>query len=143
VRLHEIGLHIAHSHYEQHGAYLLEHANMPGFPTEEQRILARLVGAHRGKLDPKMFADVSRSLSRRIKRLATVLRLSVLFNRSRTDPALSGIVCRARGRRLSIAVSEGWAERNPLTWADLNREKKYLVGLGIEMTLTEPPSVAG
>ena len=40
ARLHEIGLDVSHSHYHKHGAYLLEHADMPGFPQEEQRILA-------------------------------------------------------------------------------------------------------
>ena len=49
ARLHEIGLDVSHSHYHKHGAYLLEHADMPGFPQEEQRILAAVVGAHRRK----------------------------------------------------------------------------------------------
>src|SRR5687768_220107 len=50
ARLHEIGLDVSHSHYQKHGAYLLEHADMPGFPQEEQKILASIVGAHRRKL---------------------------------------------------------------------------------------------
>ena len=49
ARLHEIGLDVAHSRHHQHGAYLLEHADMPGFPREEQRLLSRLVGGHRRK----------------------------------------------------------------------------------------------
>ena len=49
ARLHEIGLDVAHSGYHRHGAYLLENADMPGFPREEQRLLARLVGGHRRK----------------------------------------------------------------------------------------------
>ena len=32
ARLHETGLDIAHSKYHRHSAYLLEHADMPGFP---------------------------------------------------------------------------------------------------------------
>ncbi len=31
ARLHEIGLDVSHSQYQKHGAYLLEHADMPGF----------------------------------------------------------------------------------------------------------------
>src|SRR6184192_850874 len=38
-RLHETGLDIAHSKYQRHSAYLLEHADMPGFPREEQLLL--------------------------------------------------------------------------------------------------------
>ena len=50
ARLHEIGLDVSHSGYHRHGAYLLENADMPGFPREEQQLLARLVGGHRRKL---------------------------------------------------------------------------------------------
>ena len=32
ARLHEVGLDIAHSHYHKHGAYLLQHADLPGLP---------------------------------------------------------------------------------------------------------------
>jgi exopolyphosphatase/guanosine-5'-triphosphate,3'-diphosphate pyrophosphatase len=143
ARLHEIGLHIAHSHYQAHGAYLLEYADMPGFPTGEQQILARLVGAHRSKLGPKSFAGVPRSAGRRVRRLAVLLRLAVLFNRSRTDVALSEITCSARGRRISIGVSDAWPALNPLTWADLQRERDYLADAGIEMTVNgSTPSVA-
>ena len=142
ARLHEIGLHIAHSHFERHGAYLLEHADMPGFPTEEQQIIARLVGGHRGKLDSKSFADVTRSWSRRIKRLAVVLRLAALFNRGRSDAPVPEIVVRAKGRRVSISVSEGWADLNPLTWTDLTREQRVLEEVGIELKLVEKKSLA-
>ena len=40
----------SHSGYHRHGAYLLENADMLGFPREEQRLLAVLVGGHRRKL---------------------------------------------------------------------------------------------
>jgi exopolyphosphatase/pppGpp-phosphohydrolase len=48
ARLHETGLDIAHSKYHRHSAYLLEHADMPGFPREEQLLLAALVGGIAG-----------------------------------------------------------------------------------------------
>ena len=51
ARLHEIGLDIAHSHYHKHGAYLLQYGDMPGFPREEQQLLAAVVGSHRRKLN--------------------------------------------------------------------------------------------
>ncbi len=44
ARLHETGLDIAHSKYQRHSAYLLQHADMPGFPREEQLLLSALVG---------------------------------------------------------------------------------------------------
>jgi exopolyphosphatase/guanosine-5'-triphosphate,3'-diphosphate pyrophosphatase len=50
ARLHETGLDIAHSKYHRHSAYLLQHADMPGFPREEQLLLSALVGGHRRQL---------------------------------------------------------------------------------------------
>jgi len=135
ARLHEIGLHIAHSHYHHHGAYLLEHADMPGFPTDEQQLLARLVGAHRNRIDKKYLSDISGDWHNRAKRLIVLLRLAALFNRSRTDVDLSEIVCRAKGQKLSLEVSQTWLVGNPLTWADLVREEKFLSVAGIEMIL--------
>ena len=49
ARLHEIGLDIAHAHYHRHGAYLIEHSDMPGFTRNEQKLLACLVAGHRRK----------------------------------------------------------------------------------------------
>ncbi|HEX6268279.1 MAG TPA: exopolyphosphatase, partial [Burkholderiales bacterium] len=50
ARLAEIGLSIAHAQYHKHSAYVLSHADMPGFSRMEQARLARIVLAHRGKL---------------------------------------------------------------------------------------------
>src|ERR1700691_1098754 len=49
-RLHESDLDIAHSKYQRHGAYLLQHADMPGFPREEELLLSAAVGGGRTKM---------------------------------------------------------------------------------------------
>jgi exopolyphosphatase/guanosine-5'-triphosphate,3'-diphosphate pyrophosphatase len=139
ARLHEIGLHIAHSLYHHHGAYLLEHADMPGFSTVEQRVAARLVGEHRGRLDRQFFADIPEDWELPTRRLTVLLRLAVLFNRSRTDAPLPEIACSGNGRKFSITLSGERAD-NPLTWADLERERDYLNAAEIKMKLVEPPA---
>jgi len=48
AHLHEIGLSIAHGGFHKHSAYIIEHADMPGFSKKEQTQLARLVLAQRG-----------------------------------------------------------------------------------------------
>jgi exopolyphosphatase/guanosine-5'-triphosphate,3'-diphosphate pyrophosphatase len=50
VSLHEIGLSVAHSEFHKHGAYILGHADMPGFSKRDQARLALLVLGQRGKL---------------------------------------------------------------------------------------------
>ena len=48
-----------------------------------------------------------------------------------------GLSFRAKGDRLSMGFSETWSDSNQLTWADLQREQKYLVDAGIELQLIE------
>ncbi len=135
ARLHEMGLDIAHSHYHRHGAYLLEHADMPGFTREEQAALARLVGAHRRKFNADDFATLQKPWSKRALRLAILLRLAVLFNRNRAALALPAITCRAKSRQLCLTLPDAWLKSSPLTLADLELEQSYLGGAGIELRL--------
>lgn len=143
ARLHEVGLHIAHSGYNRHGAYLLEHADMPGFPTVEQRVLARLVGEHRGRLDRQTFAEIPDDWVQPARRLTVLLRLAVLFNRSRTDAPLSEIACIGNSRKFSLTLPGDQRADNPLTWADFEREQGFLDGAGIKMKLVEPAGDQG
>jgi exopolyphosphatase/guanosine-5'-triphosphate,3'-diphosphate pyrophosphatase len=138
ARLHEVGLHIAHSAYHRHGAYLLEHADMPGFPSVEQRVLARLVGEHRGRLGRKTSAQIPENWVQPSRELTVLLRLAVLFNRSRTDSSSLKIICSGKSNKFSLALSDDQRAANPLTWADLEREHDYLESAGIKMKLIEP-----
>jgi exopolyphosphatase/guanosine-5'-triphosphate,3'-diphosphate pyrophosphatase len=138
ARLHEIGLDIAHSHYHRHSAYLLEHADMPGFHSNEQRLLASLVGAHRRKSVGIVDDGVPRVWSKRIARLTILLRLAVLFNRSRTYEFPDVLSVSARQRKLSLGLSQAWLEANPLSLADLEREQDYLRSMDYELVFVNP-----
>jgi exopolyphosphatase/guanosine-5'-triphosphate,3'-diphosphate pyrophosphatase len=48
--LHETGLAIADANYHRHSAYVVEHAELPGFTAREQKSLARLLAAQKGNL---------------------------------------------------------------------------------------------
>jgi exopolyphosphatase/guanosine-5'-triphosphate,3'-diphosphate pyrophosphatase len=133
ARLHEVGLDVSHSHYQKHGAYLLEHADLPGFPQEEQRILACLVGAHRRKLHAEMLLDLSPPWHTKAEFLIVLLRLAVLLHRGRSPSALPPIRLAAKGRTLEAAFPRGWLESNPLTAADLENEIEYLKVAGFRL----------
>ncbi len=136
ARLHEAGLDIAHSHYHQHGAYLIENADLPGFPRDEQRVVACMVNAHRRRLQREVFKVLPRPWVRRAFRLAVVLRLAVLFHRSRTTSGLPGIRLRANGKRVRLLLPAAWLDANPLTLAELEREQDYLADVGLELSVT-------
>ncbi|MET0533074.1 MAG: exopolyphosphatase [Steroidobacter sp.] len=126
ARLHEIGLDVSHSHYQKHGAYLLEHADMPGFPQEEQKILASIVGAHRRKLQLDALQDLPPPWHIKAQFMIVILRLAVLLHRGRSTVALPKIELQPRARSLDVAFPRGWVDTYPLTAADLDNEIEYL-----------------
>jgi exopolyphosphatase/guanosine-5'-triphosphate,3'-diphosphate pyrophosphatase len=135
AQLHELGLDIAHAHYHRHGAYVLENADMPGFPREEQRVLARLVLGHRRSFERESFQDLPPAWQRPALRLTLLLRLAVLFHRSRIDTALPDLRLRVHGRSMEIQLPTGWLASNPLTLADLERERTFLASAGCKLTI--------
>lgn len=122
ARLHEIGLDVSHSRYHQHGAYLLEHADMPGFPREEQRLLSRLVGGHRRKLSLEGLDKLLPPWDRRILPLIVLLRIAVLLHRGRGRAPLPEVTLIPRGRTLELRFPVRWLREHPLTVADLSQE---------------------
>jgi exopolyphosphatase/guanosine-5'-triphosphate,3'-diphosphate pyrophosphatase len=127
ARLHEIGLDVSHSRYHQHGAYLLENADMPGFPREEQRLLARLVGGHRRKLILEGFEKLLPPWDRRILQMIVLLRIAVLLHRGRGRAPLPELTLIPRARNvLEIRFPVRWLREHPLTVADLSQEIELL-----------------
>ena len=133
VRLHEIGLDVAHSGYHRHGAYLLENADMPGFAREEQRLLARLVGSHRRKLALAGLEDLLPPWDHTAVRLIVLLRLAVLLHRGRSPTALPNIELSATPNSLVLRFPGRWLKEHPLTTADLHQEIDYLKSHGFRL----------
>jgi exopolyphosphatase / guanosine-5'-triphosphate,3'-diphosphate pyrophosphatase len=126
ARLHEIGLDVSHSGYHRHGAYLLENADMPGFPREEQRLLARLVGSHRRKLTLEGLEELVPPWDRSALYLIVLLRLAVLLHRGRSSTALPQIELAPTPRSLELRFPARWLRDHPLNFADLQQEVDYL-----------------
>ncbi|MGH8138051.1 MAG: exopolyphosphatase [Steroidobacteraceae bacterium] len=133
ARLHEIGLDVSHSGYHRHGAYLLENADMPGFPREEQRLLARLVGGHRRKLVLEGVEELVPPWDRNALYVIVLLRLAVLLHRGRSPTALPAIELRATPRSLEMQFPGRWLKDHPLTSADLQQETDYLRASGFRL----------
>jgi exopolyphosphatase/guanosine-5'-triphosphate,3'-diphosphate pyrophosphatase len=133
ARLHEIGLDISHSHYHHHGAYLLQHADLPGFPHQEQQLLAAIVGSHRRKLHPDPMEELMPPWHAKALLLAVLLRLAVLLHRGRGPRSLPDIRLAARGRSLELAFPKNWLGEHPLTAIDLEQETDYLAAAGFKL----------
>ncbi len=132
-RLHEIGLDVAHSGYHRHGAYLLKHADMPGFAREEQALLACLVGAHRKKLQLESLEELIPPWDERAVYLVLILRLAVLLHRDRSTSAAVDFVLTGKPRTLELRLRIRSFREHPLTAADLNDEIDYLRAQGLRL----------
>ena len=135
ARLHEIGLDIAHSQYQRHGAYLLQNADMPGFPGHEQQLLAAIVGGHRRKLQPTALDDLMPPWHLQALYLIVLLRLAVLLHRGRGPRSLPDIRLSAKAKCAELTFPRGWLDEHPLTAIDLEQEAAYLEAVGFKLRL--------
>ena len=133
ARLHEAGLDIAHSKYHRHSAYLLQHADMPGFPREEQLLLSAMVGGHRRQLSLEPLEDLLPPWDRNAEFLIVLLRLAVLLHRGRSPQPLPEVTLRVKGRSVSLELPQRWMKEHPLTLEDLEQERIYLKEAGFRL----------
>ena len=135
ARLHETGLDIAHSKYHRHSAYLLEHADMPGFPREEQLLLAAMVGGHRRQLSIASLEDLLPPWDRLAEFLIVILRLAVLLHRGRSPQPLPEVKLTVKSRNITLELPQRWIKEHPLTLEDLEQERGYLKEAGFRLTI--------
>ena len=124
--LHEVGLSVSHIGFHKHGAYILQHADMPGFSAGEQRSIARLVLGCRGGLDK--VAGALDDIDLRAQILA--LRLAVLFHHARREITLPRIAL-AAGPGIRLHVPIGWLKSHPQTAHLLDSEREDWVAAGV------------
>jgi exopolyphosphatase/guanosine-5'-triphosphate,3'-diphosphate pyrophosphatase len=133
ARLHEIGLDVAHSGYHRHGSYLLANADMAGFPREEQKLLAIMVGSHRKKPAIEDADELIPPWDKRAPAMTLLLRLAVLLHRGRSSVALPEIKITPRADSLELRFPPDWLDDHPLTIADLQSEIEQLKGVGFRL----------
>lgn len=131
AQLHEIGLDIAHKHYHYHGAYIVEHSDLAGFSQQEQKRLARLVRLHRRKFQISLINQLPKRWQKTTLRMAIILRLAFILNRSRSSDPLPEFRLYGKGKSIQLCFPSDWLSNHPLTQADLEQEAIYLDKAGI------------
>jgi exopolyphosphatase/guanosine-5'-triphosphate,3'-diphosphate pyrophosphatase len=118
-RLHEVGQAISHSGAHKHGAYMVEHADMPGFTTGDQAVMGKLVLGHKGNL--RKVKEQLDNLD--FARAQLALRLAAMMMHARLDEHIEGIKLRMKSR-IDIGVGADWAKRHPTVMFWLEKEKE-------------------
>ena len=134
--LHEIGLDISHDGFQRHGAYIAENADMPGFPRAEQRFLAFLIDSQRYQIGTRLLRQLPRAWRESALRLSMLLRLAVLLNRSRSKFDMPKVDLTVTKKSLSLCFDPAWLQSNPLTVADLERERGFLENVDYEISFS-------
>lgn len=126
ARLHEVGLLLSHSSHHKHGAYILEHADLPGFSRDDQILLAALVRRHRRGFPAGAFSHLPKEWNKATQRLTVLLRLAVMLHRGRSRQPPPALRLTVRQKHLVLKFPDGWLDAYPLTRADLQTEAAYL-----------------
>lgn len=135
ARVYEVGLDIAHNQYHKHSAYLVEHADLPGFSRQEQQSLALLVRGHRRSLpSDSRIAEVGDD-GIALRRLCMLLRLAILYHHIRGYQDMPDLHAEASEDRMTLSFPPGWLEQNPLTQADFAQEAGYWAKIGYTLTV--------
>jgi exopolyphosphatase/guanosine-5'-triphosphate,3'-diphosphate pyrophosphatase len=134
AQLHEIGKVVAFSGHHKHGAYLVAHADMPGFSQGSQALLAALLMGHRRKYKRERLVELGVRRFAYIEKLTMLLRLAVSLTRTRSPGPTPGVVLTIEGDRIDLGFPERWLVARPLTRADLETEAHTFATLGWTLT---------
>lgn len=133
--LHEAGLSIAQSGYHKHGAYILTHADMPGFSKVDQDLLAMLVLAHHGKLS-KITNKIRHD---RQWKAILALRLATLLCRRREEINRLTLSVTFQDKHIITKVDRLWLQDHPLAHYSLQTEQQEWEKAGFTFELIACP----
>jgi len=124
--LHEVGLAISMSGAHKHAAYVVEHADLGGFTTREQRMMATLVLGQKGNLRKVREALAEPDLAKAV----LALRLAVMFMHARADNDLSGLRLRMKGR-IEIDLPRELLAKHPTLAPLFEKEEGFWNEIGV------------
>jgi exopolyphosphatase / guanosine-5'-triphosphate,3'-diphosphate pyrophosphatase len=116
--LHELGLVVSHHDHHRHSAYLLAHADAPGFSQSQQRRISDLVLAQRGGLRKVESALTNDLFTYQV----LALRLAVIKCHARGAVSSSALTLTTHGSQVVLSYGAEWAESHPRTVYLLNEE---------------------
>lgn len=130
--LHEIGLSVARSKSQNHGAYIVENADMPGFSQLMQQMMSILIRGQRKKLPAKQIKDMKLDYQQFLWQSVMALRIAVLLYRSRNEIEEKYFPkADFKGDTLTLSFSRQYLDAHYLTLSDLEDEKQDWENSGV------------
>ncbi|CAN5791552.1 exopolyphosphatase [soil metagenome] len=116
--LHELGMMVSHHDHHRHSAYVIAHADAPGFSQSQQRRLADLVLGQRGGLRKLEAQLVDPAFAWQV----LCLRLAIIFCHARSEVDMQGIRLKLSGTKATLELPQQWAATHPRTLHWLEEE---------------------
>jgi len=128
--LHEVGLVVSQTGYHKHAAYMIENADLPGFTTREQKVMSRLILAHKGNLRKVVEVLSEPDFAKAV----VALRLAVLFMHSRIDIDFSLLKLRVKNR-IELEIRREWVAEHPTLSYWLEKEQENWDEVGVDFSI--------
>jgi exopolyphosphatase/guanosine-5'-triphosphate,3'-diphosphate pyrophosphatase len=130
--LHEVGQAVSHTGAHKHAAYIVEHADLPGFTAREQRLMSLIVLGQKGNLRKVREALATPDLAKAV----LALRLAAVFMHARVDADLDAIKLRMKGR-IDVETPRGWLGQHPTVAAWFEKEAAAWGEVGVAFQVTQ------
>ncbi|MFC3093707.1 guanosine-5'-triphosphate,3'-diphosphate pyrophosphatase [Alteromonas sediminis] len=135
--LHEIGLHIEYKKYHQHGAYILDHIDMPGFNRLQRMAIRDLVRQHRTPIETEVLTPYHDDIKPMLQGLLRILRLAVVLCIRRNNNELPTLDLTIEDTHWQLSFPRGWLKSHPLIRAELMNEVWLQHRVGWQLELNE------
>ena len=136
VLLHEIGLLIEYKRHQQHGAYLLNNSDMPGFEQAERQFIAALVKLYKGDINVDLLKSLSEVNFEQACYALVVLRLAIILCQRRQDDVLPDYQIQVEKNALFLCLPKPWLAQHPLIADELQQENIALKKIGMTLSIT-------
>ena len=133
IEWHELGLSIAHSQFHKHGAYVVQHADLPGFSRQQQLIISQLIHNQRQKINSPSNSLLNTKQWKRFEPMLAILRLALIYSRDREQHVIP--VQSFNFDKKQLELPQHWLDSHPLIQADLNEEQPRWLAIGSNFEL--------
>lgn len=133
--LHEIGLLLEYKRHQQHGAYILQNADLPGFDQADRQLIVALVKNYKSDIDLGLVEQQSAVPLEQAKQLLIILRLAVILCQRRQDDVLPPFSASIKEHKITIELPQAWLKAHPLIADELNQENQFITEIGYQLNL--------
>jgi len=135
-QLHEIGLLLEFKHHQQHGVYILQNAELPGFDLSDRSLLIALVAQYKADIDVDLIQNASLFAEQETKQLLVMLRIAVILCRRRQDDVMPSFKITCENHcELVLALPSSFTSSHPLICDELQQENRFLPEIGFSLAL--------